>query len=125
IRLRDEGRSIVLVTKDLDEFMAEADDMILLAGGRVIAQGAPRDVVNKHGTKMLDLGVWLPETTEIGLRLKAAGKLKKEVPITVEEAVDAFADACFKSSRPSENTERKETVLIHAEDVEFMYGNKF
>jgi energy-coupling factor transport system ATP-binding protein len=125
LRLRSEGRSIVLVTKDLDEFMAEADDMILLDKGRVVAQGAPRDVVNKHGTKMLDLGVWLPETTEIGLRLKAEGKLKKDVPITVEEAVNAFANAQFKSIRPSENTERKETVLIHAEDVEFTYSNKF
>jgi len=125
LRLRDEGKSVVLVTKDLDEFMAEADDMILLAEGRIVAQGAPRDVVSKHGKKILDLGVWLPETTEIGLRLKAEGKLKKEVPITVDEAVDLFADARFKTSNPSENTERKETVLIHAQDVEFAYGNKF
>ncbi len=45
LRLREEGRSIVLVTKDLDEFMAEADNMILLAEGHVIAQGDPRQVV--------------------------------------------------------------------------------
>jgi len=125
LRLRDEGKSVVLVTKDLDEFMAEADDMILLAEGRVVAQGAPRDVVSKHGKKILDLGVWLPETTEIGLRLQAEGKLQKEVPITVAEAVDLFADTRFKSNKPSENTERKETVLIHAQDVEYAYGNKF
>jgi len=125
LRLRAEGRAVVLVTKDLDEFMAEADDMILLAEGRVVAQGTPRDLVNKHGTKMLELGVWLPETTEIGLRLKAEGKLTKDVPITVAEAVNTFADARFKTLKPSENTERKETILIHAEDVEFTYGNKF
>jgi len=35
LRLRQEGRSVVLVTKDLDEFMAEADNMIVLAEGRV------------------------------------------------------------------------------------------
>jgi energy-coupling factor transport system ATP-binding protein len=125
LRLRNEGRSVVLVTKDLDEFMAEADDMILLAEGRIVAQGAPRDVVGKYGRKILDLGVWLPETTEIGLRLKAGGKPIKEVPITVAEAVDMFAEARFKTSKPNENTERKETVLIQAQDVEFAYGNKF
>lgn len=125
LRLRDEGKTVILVTKDLDEFMAEADNMILLAGGRVVAQGAPRDLVNKHGNKMLDLGVWLPETTEIGLRLKAKGKLKKQVPITVEEAVDALAEMNFHVSPPTEKLERKENVLIHAQNVEFAYGNKF
>ncbi|MFT3891479.1 MAG: ABC transporter ATP-binding protein [Anaerolineales bacterium] len=60
LRLRDEGKTVVLVTKDLDEFMAEADDMILLANGRVVAQGAPRDVVSKHGKQILDLGVLAP-----------------------------------------------------------------
>lgn len=122
LRLRDDGKSVILVTKDLDEFMAEADDMILLAEGRVIAQGAPRDVVAKHGKKMLDLGVWLPETTEIGLRMKALGKSIKQIPITVEEAVEVFADARFSSPQITERTDRKDNVLIHAQNVEFSYG---
>ena len=125
LRLRDEGKTVILVTKDLDEFMAEADNMILLAEGRVVAQGAPRDVVNKHGNKILELGVWLPETTEIGLRLKVKGKLKKQVPITVDDAVDALEEARFQISPPTEKLERKENVLIHAQNVEFAYGNKF
>ena len=125
LRLRDDGRSVVLVTKDLDEFMAEADNMILLAEGRVVAQGDPRQVVAEHGAKILELGVWLPETTEIGLRLKAMGKPVKQIPITVEEAVDAFADSRFHSPQPVDKPIDKEEVLIHAGNVEFTYGNKF
>jgi len=125
LRLRGEGKSVVLVTKDLDEFMAEADDMILLAEGRVVAQGAPRDVVAKHGKTILDLGVWLPETTEIGLRLKAAGKLIKKIPITVDEAVQVFADSRFSAPQVTARIERKDNVLIHAQNAEFRYGNKF
>jgi len=125
LRLRDDGKSIILVTKDLDEFMAEADNMILLADGRVVAQGAPREVVAEYGEKMLELGVWLPETTEIGLRLKALGKPLKHIPITVEEAVEAFADTRFSSVKPAEELEKSGEALICAQNVEFTYGNKF
>ena len=125
LRLRNEGKSVVLVTKDLDEFMAEADHIILLAQGRVIAQGTPRDVVTRHGKKMLELGVWLPETTEIGLRLKALGKPIKDIPITVEEAIETFAGTHFSAPQITERLERKENVLIYAHNVEYAYGNKF
>ncbi len=74
---------------------------------------------------MLELGVWLPETTEIGLRLKAMGKSLKQIPITVEEAVDTFSGARFNSSQLIEKSLNKEDILIHAENVEFTYGNKF
>ena len=125
LRLRDDGKTVVLVTKDLDEFMAEADDIILLAEGRVVAQGAPREVVAKHGKTMLDLGVWLPETTEIGLRLKAAGKPLQQIPITVEEAVETFAATRFSAPQVTARIEKKENVLIHAQNTEYAYGNKF
>jgi len=125
LRLRHEGRSIILVTKDLDEFMAEADSMILLAEGRILAQGTPREVVAEYGDKMLELGVWLPETTEIGLRLKALGMYLKQTPITVEEAIEAFAATRFSSARLTEEPEKNGDVLICAQNVEFRYGNKF
>ncbi|MBK8824850.1 MAG: ABC transporter ATP-binding protein [Anaerolineales bacterium] len=125
LRLRDEGKTVILVTKDLDEFMAEADDIILLAEGRVVAQGSPRDVITQHGNKMLELGVWLPEPTEIGLRLKASGQFNKSVPITVAEAVKDFADLKFHASKPNEKLVTDSETLIHAENIEFAYGNKF
>jgi energy-coupling factor transport system ATP-binding protein len=125
LRLCDEGKTVILVTKDLDEFMAEADHMIVLADGHVIAEGTPRDVVTKHGKKMLDLGIWLPETTEIGLRLKALGKPIQRIPITVEEAIQVLADTRFSTPQVTERIERKDNVLIHAQNAEFMYANKF
>jgi energy-coupling factor transport system ATP-binding protein len=125
LRLRDDGKSVVLVTKDLDEFMAEADNMVLLAEGRVLAQGAPREVVAKHGEKMLELGVWLPETTEIGLRLRALGKPVGQIPIAVDEAMDALAGMEFKAHPVARQSESAGEVLIRAQNLEFMYGNQF
>lgn len=42
--LRDTGTTILLVTHDMDDVAELADRVIALAGGRLIAQGTPRDV---------------------------------------------------------------------------------
>jgi energy-coupling factor transporter ATP-binding protein EcfA2 len=125
LRLRQEGKTIILVTKDLDEFMAEADDVILLSEGRVLAQGSLRDMVEKHGTLMLDLGVWLPEPTEIGLRLKKEGLLKdKPVPLTVEEAAETLAGTSFKDVASKKSRVTLGDVLVRAENVRFSYTKR-
>jgi len=125
LRLRDEGKTILLVTKDLDEFMARADDMILLSEGRVRAQGAPREVISIHGKTMLDLGVWLPEPTELGLHLKQKGLLKqKSVPITVAEAVETLKNVRFKAHVPSKEKFKIGETLVHAQNLQFGYSRK-
>ena len=142
LRLRREGKTILLVTKDLDEFMAETDALILLADGRVLAQGAPRQVIAEHGPAMLDLGIWLPEPTEIGLRLQQRGLLNSSsIPLTVGEAAQAVAQARFvrppstplPPSPPEEggvlplSVSGKRSggeVLICAKDVHYTYGHK-
>jgi energy-coupling factor transport system ATP-binding protein len=125
LRLRRDGKTIILVTKDLDEFIAEADDVILLSDGRVLAQASPRDMVEKHGALMLDLGVWLPEPTEIGLRLKKDGRLKgKPVPLTVEEAAETLAGASFRHVASKKGQITLGDVLVRAENVRFSYNKR-
>lgn len=125
LRLRQDGKTIILVTKDLDEFMAEADDVILLSDGRVLAQASPRDIVEKHGALMLDLGVWLPEPTEIGLRLKRDGRLEsRPVPLTVEEAAETLAGASFKPEARGKRQAALGDVLVRAENVRFSYNKR-
>jgi len=125
LRLRDEGKTIVLVTKDLDEFLAQADDLILLDKGRVLAQGSPREVIEKHGVSMLNLGVWLPESTEVGLRLKQLGLLNGQaVPITVKEAAEAFRGFNFAAPRAQADSVTRGDLLVRAENVRFDYSRK-
>ncbi len=127
LRLRDAGKAVVLVTKDLDEFMAEADNLILLAGGRVVTQGTPSQVIEQHGKEMLDLGVWLPETTEIGLRLGEQRQMGgHSVAITVQEAALALGGVRFDAHRANgRSMARLGETLIQAEDLEFSYGTGY
>ena len=123
LRLRSEGKTVLLVTKDLDEFMAEADHLILLNEGRLLAQGSPRQVIEQHGLKMIELGVWLPEPTEIGLLLVSQGKLSaSSVPLTVLEAVEAFSRFRYKTGAAFSEPTRGEELLVRAEGLEFSYG---
>jgi energy-coupling factor transporter ATP-binding protein EcfA2 len=125
LRLRQEGKTIILVTKDLDEFIAQADDIILLSEGRILAQDSPRNMVEKHGALMLDLGVWLPEPTEIGLRLKKDGLLKdKPVPLTVEEAAETLAGVSFKDVASKKDQVTLGDVLVRAENIRFSYTKR-
>ncbi len=90
LALRNEGITVLLVTRELDELLAEADQLIVLDDGSLVAAGPPRQVLAEHGRHMIEsLGVWLPETSEIGVELRAAGLgIDRPLPITVAETVD-------------------------------------
>jgi energy-coupling factor transport system ATP-binding protein len=106
--LRQAGMTVLLVTRELDEFLAQADQLIVLDDGRVLAAGEPRQVLRQHGEFMVrQLGVWLPETTEVGIALQKAGKLgDAEIPITVQETVSALQRAGFMTDGQNRQTKK-------------------
>lgn len=105
LALREEGITVLLVTRELDELLAEADQLLVLHDGRLIAAAPPRDVLCEFGQEMVEsLGVWLPETSEIGVSLLGAGRLAgplpAAMPITVPETVEAMAQAGLLTASP-------------------------
>ncbi len=126
LRLRQQGKTIVVVSKDLDEFIAEADQLIYLSEGKIIAQGQPRQVIHQAGLHMLQAGVWLPEPTEIGLRLQELGKLNPDtLPLTVAEARQAFSHLSFASTPgDAPNSKPIGEALIEAENLQYAYNPK-
>ena len=89
LNLCAKGVTVLLVTREADELLAQADQLIVLNDGHLVDAGPPRDVLRRHGRFMLEeLGIWLPETVEIGIQLNVAGKLgDSAIPITVSETV--------------------------------------
>jgi ABC-2 type transport system ATP-binding protein len=47
-QLRDEGATVVLVTHELDEAEVLCDRVIVMRGGKVIDEGPPADLVDRH-----------------------------------------------------------------------------
>jgi energy-coupling factor transport system ATP-binding protein len=123
LKLREEGKAVVLVTKDLDEFIAQADQIVFLKDGGLVADGPPRQVVAAYGQQMLDAGVWLPEPAEIGLRLASMGRLEsQQLPLTIAEAAEAYGRFSFREYRRARQTALQGERLIQAQGVEFAYS---
>ena len=55
------GMTLVLVEHRVAESLRLVDRVVVIeAGGGVVADGAPREVFERHGARLADLGVWTP-----------------------------------------------------------------
>ena len=78
---RTSGVTVVLITHHMDE-AAQADRLIVMAKGKVVADGAPREVFQRV-EELKAVGLTVPETTQLLWELRRAGA---DVPL------DALSD---------------------------------
>jgi energy-coupling factor transport system ATP-binding protein len=130
LALREQGMTILLVTRELDDFLARADQLLVLERGRLIAAGDPREVLASCGEAMLqNLGIWLPETSEIGVALNAHSAEKDSpVPITVEETLGLLQSRKLLArglvGRPPAPPAVQGERLISARSLSYTYGGQ-
>ena len=68
---RERGVTVVLITHHMDE-AAQADRLVVMAKGRIVADGAPKEVFQDvEGLK--DVGLTVPDTTELLWELRREG----------------------------------------------------
>jgi len=68
---RERGVTVVLITHHMDE-AAQADRLIVMAKGKVVADGAPREVFS-HVEELKAVGLTVPHTTELLWQLRQEG----------------------------------------------------
>ena len=87
---RQRGVTVVLITHHMDE-AAQADRLVVMAKGRVIADGAPKEIFQDvEGLKAV--GLTVPETTQLLWELRREGL---DVPL------DALSDEECAHTQPS------------------------
>ena len=87
---REKGITVVLITHHMDE-AAQADRLVVMAKGRVVADGTPRKVFQRV-EELKAVGLTVPETTELLWQLRQAGV---DVPLDAlsdEECAQALFD---------------------------------
>ncbi len=72
-RLRDEGRCILLTSHIMQEVAALADRIVVLAGGRVVLEGAPAELRRATGLQDLE-EIFMAATQETATQAFAAGE---------------------------------------------------
>ncbi len=74
-RLKREGVTLVLTTHYMDEAEQLCDRLVIMDGGRIVAEGSPRQLIERYCTReVVELRFALPEEQEAALpRLGAVG----------------------------------------------------
>ncbi|MDQ0276478.1 energy-coupling factor transport system ATP-binding protein [Arthrobacter silviterrae] len=83
-KLKERGKSIILVEHKIDLMAEYADRIIVMKAGRVVMEGPAREVLVSD--ELSQAGVPYPEVTELAFALANAGKPLRSVPITRAEA---------------------------------------
>jgi len=87
---REKGVTVVLITHHMNEVI-DADRLIVMAGGRIIADGAPREVFCR-GEELKRSGLTVPGTTELLTRLREKGLDLPLDALSVEDCARAIAE---------------------------------
>ncbi len=125
--LRDTlGLAVIHITHFMHE-VVDFDRLVVMDGGRVLAEGPPREVFGRAG-ELRAVGLDVPLATEIGARLRARGLSLPEVVLTPAELADALPPADNSaqpdSSAPADNSTHNtqhSTLLIEAKGLRFAY----
>jgi len=82
--LRQEGISVIHVTHSMEEIV-DADRVVVMSGGKILRDGAPRAVFRDADT-LRAVGLSTPQVTELMWRLRAQGCEVRPDVLSVEEA---------------------------------------
>jgi len=121
-RLNDElGLTVILIEHRLDRVVHLVDRMILLHGGRVFADGNPRELLGSG--EIVSIGVGVPPIIRLVQRLKGKGLSLDNIPLTVKEG-RSMLERVFKNagkSTPSQGERAKGKPMIEIENLWHAY----
>jgi energy-coupling factor transport system ATP-binding protein len=123
-RLRAElGITVIVIENHLDDIIGQADRLIVLHDGALLAEGCPRDVIEAHGHEMLRAGIELPTLAHAGLVAREMGYLVPELPLSVDEAIEALGPLA-SSLRPTLQANVADSEpIIEVRELSFVYGS--
>ena len=81
------GHTIIVVENKIDDIMHLVDRVIVMEDGTIIQSGTPQDVLESSIDTLTEMGVWVPEISELAIQLKERGMSFERFPISVQDAV--------------------------------------
>ena len=86
---RERGNTVVLVSHSMEEIARYADRIVVLAHGKTLMSGTPREVFS-HARELTRAGLDVPQATRIAMELQKRGLPVDPAVYTVEELADAL-----------------------------------
>lgn len=94
----EQNIAIVLVSHHMEDVVKYANKMWILKDGKFVVEGEPREVFSETA-KLRDLGIGVPEITNITEKLINDGIKLDHKAVTVEEATDLILSMLRKEAR--------------------------
>ena len=85
----ERGNTVVLVSHSMEEIARYADRIVVLARGKTLMSGTPREVFSR-GSELVRAGLDVPQTTRIAMELRKRGLAVDPSVYTVEELTGAL-----------------------------------
>ena len=105
-KLHVEGITIIHITHHMDE-IADADRILVMDRGRIILSEKP-EVVFSQVALLKEVGLDVPEVTELMWRLRSMGNPVRTDVLTMEEACREL-NACLSRAKP-QSSQRKTII---------------
>jgi lipooligosaccharide transport system ATP-binding protein len=115
-RLKREGVTLVLTTHYMDEAERLCDRLVIMDGGRIVAEGSPRELIDRYSTReVVELRFARPEDQQVALaRLDGAGdgveNLADRVLIYTAHGDEALAQVTRDGIEPASVLVRRSTL---------------
>ena len=119
---REQGMTVVLITHNMDEAVL-ADRVIVMDNGHIEMDGTPKDVFAQV-ERIKQLGLDVPQVTELMFSLKQAGLNVPSNVLTIEEAEAVLKGLVNKGAKNeiSVHTHSEETPAIEVDNMSHDYS---
>ncbi|GII77993.1 ABC transporter [Sphaerisporangium rufum] len=120
-QLKRRGVTLVLTTHYMDEAEQLCDRLVVMDGGRIVAQGSPRALIAEHSTpEVVELRYGQESPAEVAVKLAGVGRrvdaLPDRVLVYAEDGDAAAAQAHERGPAPASVLVRRSTledVFLH------------
>ncbi|WP_122641161.1 energy-coupling factor transporter ATPase [Romboutsia sp. Marseille-P6047] len=83
---KDHNMTIILSSHSMDDMAKLAKTIIVMNGGKIEFMGTPREVFNSHANRLKEIGLDIPQTIELAIKLREKGFDIRQDILTIEEA---------------------------------------
>jgi lipooligosaccharide transport system ATP-binding protein len=114
-RLKQQGVTLVLTTHYMDEAEQLCDRLVVMDGGRIVAEGSPRALIEQHSTReVLELRFAAGTNAEAAPRLAGLGDRQELLPdrvlIYAHDGEAALAEVHARGLHPESSLVRRSTL---------------
>jgi lipooligosaccharide transport system ATP-binding protein len=119
-QLKRQGVSFVLTTHYMDEAERLCDRLVIMDGGRIVAEGSPRDLIARHATREV-VELRFPADDQRHEALSAAGAHGDRAEIVGDRLIVYTVDGDAAAERLSGNGLRPEATMVRRATLEDVF----